>query len=183
MKTKHLKQICTRWIRLGTTICTFTFVSVLGTAGSLPMAIAQSFPPSSFSAYPPPTVFPIDGIWKLQWRTNGNSFDALLTVTGNSGTMTVNVRYSNGQSDVVQERIGLQANGNQIILSGQNAVYAGTNMPIASYIPNTFLIQPARNLEGWSAKSCNSTEQCSPVKMQYVGPVSPASVPNGMPAY
>ncbi len=138
MKTGRFKLSCTTLIQFGTTVCTSTFISVLGIAAALPIAMAQSFPPSGFSAYPAPTISPLDGIWKLQWRMNGKSFDGLLTLTGNSGTMTVNVRYSNGQSDVVQQRIVVQSSDNQFILSGQNPVYAGTNMPISSYIPDTF---------------------------------------------
>lgn len=182
MKTERFKLNFTRLIRFGTTVCTSTFLSVIGIAGAMPIAIAQSFPPSGFSAYPASTISPLDGIWKLQWRMNGKSFDGLLTLTGNSGTMTVNVRYSNGQNDVVQQRMVVQSSGDQFILSGQNPVYAGTNMPIVSYITDTFLIEQAGNLEGWGAKSCDSTERCSRVKIRYVDPAYPASAPNRAPA-
>ncbi len=182
MKTGRFKLNFTRLIGFVTTVCMSTFLPVIGIAAVMPIALAQSLPPSGFSAYPASTISPLDGIWKFQWRMNGKSFDGLLTLTGNSGTMTVNVRYSNGQNDVVQQRMVVQSSGDQFILSGQNPVYAGTNMPIASYIPDTFLIEQAGNLEGWRAKSCDSTERCSRVTIRYVDPAYPASVPNRTPA-
>ncbi|WP_335140778.1 hypothetical protein [Nostoc sp.] len=187
METGRFKLNFTRLIRFGTTVCTSTFLSVIGIKAAMPIAIptavnyAQSLPPSGFSAYPASKISPLDGIWKLQWRMNGKSFDGLLTLTGNSGTMTVNVRYSNGQNDVVQQKMVVQSSGDQFILSGQNPVYAGTNMPIVSYITDTFLIEQASNLEGWRAKSCDSTERCSRVTMRYVDPAYPVSVPNLVP--
>ncbi|WP_335198804.1 hypothetical protein [Nostoc sp.] len=188
MKTGRFKLNFTKLIRFSTTICASTFLSVIDIAGAIaipmPTAVnyAQSLPPSGFSTYPASTISPLNGIWKLQWRMNGKSFDGLLTLTGNSGTMTVNVRYSNGQNDVVQQRMVVHSSDDQFILSGQNPVYAGTNMPIVSYIPDTFLIEQSGNLEGWRAKSCDSTERCSQVTMQYVDPAYPASVPNQAPA-
>ncbi len=188
MKTGRFKLNFTKLIRFSTTIYTFTFLSVIDIAGAItipmPTAVnyAQSLPSSGFSTYPASTISPLDGIWKLQWRMNGKSFDGLLNLTGNSGTMTVNVRYSNGQNDVVQQRMVVQSSGDQFILSGQNPVYAGTNMPIVSYITDTFLIEQADNLEGWKAKSCDSTERCSQVTIQYINPVYPASVPNRAPS-
>ncbi|MDZ7951177.1 hypothetical protein [Nostoc sp. DedQUE09] len=188
MKTGRFKLNFTKLIQFGTTVYTFTFLSVIDIAGAMPIPMptavnyAQSLPPSGFSPYPASKISPLDGIWKLQWRMNGKSFDGLLTLMGNSGTMTVNVRYSNGQNDVVQQRMVVQSSGDQFILSGQDPVYAGTNMPIVSYIADTFLIEQAANLEGWRARSCDSTERCSRVTMQYVDPAYPASVPNRTPA-
>lgn len=147
------------------TICASTFVSVIG--------IAATKVPNATAQYAPPTVSPLNGTWKLQWRMNRNSLDGILTMSGNTGTMTLNVRYPNGQIDVVQQNMLLQSTTNGFILSGQNPVYAGTNMPIESYIPDSFLIQPASDLESWSVKSCDRTERCSRVNMRYVGSASP----------
>ncbi|MBK1986753.1 hypothetical protein A0J48_004215 [Sphaerospermopsis aphanizomenoides BCCUSP55] len=176
MKTSRFQQICTKLLQFGTTISTSTFIALLSMPEIVPIAIAQSWPASNFPAYPSPIISPPNGIWKLQWRMNGNAFDGLLILTSNSGTMTVNVRYANGKSDIIQQRIIVQPSGNGLILSAQNPVYAGTNMPITSYIPNTFLIEQAHNLEGWNAKSCDSTDRCSQVKIRYVNSLYPNSV-------
>lgn len=166
------------WQFLSPIVGLSTFASVLSIAvAKVPPAIAQYFPPTVPTVQPLPMIYPLDGVWKLQWRIKGHSFDGILNMAGNSGIMTVNVRYPNGQTDIVQERMLLQSAGDGFILSGQNPVYVGTNVPISSYSPDTFLIERSRDLEGWSAKICDSTERCSRANMQYISPASPVAVP------
>ncbi|MBD2535603.1 hypothetical protein H6G97_41995 [Nostoc flagelliforme FACHB-838] len=181
MKPQHFKLICRRLLRFGTTVCTSTFIPTFCIATAVPIAIAQSFPPSGFPSHSPLKISPLDGIWKLQWQMNGYSLDGLLTLAGSYGTMTVNVRYSNSHIDIVQQTMVVKSAGDRFIIFGQNPVYSGTNIPIVSYIPDTFLIEQASNLEGWNAKSCDSTERCSQVRMQYVSPAYPEYVPNIIP--
>jgi hypothetical protein len=181
MKTGCFKLNFTKLIRFGTTACTSTFLSMIGIAAALPIASAQSFPPSNFPSQSPVTISPLDGIWKLQWQMNGYSLDGLLTLRGNDGIMTVNVRYPNNHIDIVQQTMVVQSAGDQFIIFGQNPVYPGTKLPIASYIPDTFFIEQARNLEGWSVRACDSTERCSQVKMQYINSPYSGYVPNPIP--
>jgi hypothetical protein len=105
----------------------------------------------------------LDGNWRLLWRIGGIPREAILTIKGNTGKMTVNVKNPNGEALVVNQDMTLQPELNGYILSGSNPKLAESSTANINYSPDKFVIQKASS-GALLVKNC-SIRTCVPVSI------------------
>jgi len=130
------------------------------TADPVPATSESSTPENEFGGF--------EGTSALSWYMDGVPYTAVMTVNGQSGTVTVTWTDGTGQQDTVDEDLQLEQDEQGIRYVGSNPRYAGTSTPYPEYRPDTFTVVPVAAGEWTYGQVCDAG-RCSPVQMQPAG--------------
>jgi hypothetical protein len=104
----------------------------------------------------------------LTWYVDQVPYTGVLTVNGQSGTVTVTWTDANGNQGSVDEDLQLQQDDQGIRYIGSNPRYTGTTTPYPEYRPDTFTVIPVAAGE-WTYSAACDAGACSPVQIQPAG--------------